>query len=658
LLVRRDAGSLNIEKKTDQKSFQSTAEVNNSETVIATRLRKLELISELFEICNSTSNLNELMNRVFKKVISAVNADAGSLWLINDERTELTCHVAEGPTKDKVIGLKLPKGSGVVGYVIDTAENKTVFDTSTDANFANSIDKKTGFTTRSMICAPLIVESNAIGAIQLLNKKTVDGKFDNEDLNLLRVLCQSSATPIVNARLRSSEQKVQELSTLLDISKEITSTLDLDSCLMSVVNLTSKLIPYDRAVIALNEKDTVKIEAVSGLAKIQDSHPDMVTLKNMLDGVSKIGEDVYIASCKKYIKKDNDDPLDNYIKRYHPASLAIYRLYDEESQLGLFMMESAKENLISGSISDRLAILKNMMTVALRNAQLYNSVPSLSLFHHFKSNSIKGKLKNTIIFVSVLFMLIALASIIKVPFNVPGKFEILPNKKFMLYSPLDNSIVEKYCKDPASAVKKGDTLLIFNHEELVQQLMNKENDVIVNRQELIAFQQQGKYADASSKKIMLEKMALEIATFKRKIGESYIRSPIDGRLSNDEIKNMVGRKFSRGDELIEIIPQTNLQLRVMVPEQFINKIIKDQKCQFRVPAYPGKTFKGIVDQVGFSVEQSENGNLYPVYVRITSPEENLYAGMSGKAKIETVNRTLLDRALDKPKEFVALKLWL
>ncbi len=639
-------------------SKENDSGISNSEAqLLRQKVHRLELVSELLDICNSTSNLNELMDKVFKAVIQDVGAEAGSLWLINEDRTELSCHVAEGPTRDKIIGLKLPNGSGIVGYVIDTCECRTVFDASKDAQFANSIDQKTGFTTRSMICAPLIVENTAIGALQLLNKKTVDGKFDADDLSLLRMLCQSSATPIVNARLRTSEQKVQELSSLLEISKEITGTLDLNSCLMSVVNLCSKLIPYDRAVIALNEKETIKISAISGQMKIDLKDPDIANLHTMLEQVSYKKEDVYIPSCKKYSKSENKSMnIDSFIKRYHPGTLAIYRLYDEESDLGLFMMEAKKENLISGSQFDRVAILKNMLTVALRNAQLYNSVPSLSIFKPSlkdKKFSVKKISLITLFIVAVGFALWA----IKLPYQIKGKFEIQPQRKYIIYSSLDNALIAKITSDPSKPVQKGDTLLHIDNIKLKQDLINKKNDIQILRQKLSLLKQQSKYSEYHTKRLELKKAELEAASLNRKIKDSYVISPVNGCIINDEINNLTGRRFNKGDELFEIIKTGNTQLKLEIVESDINRIKKGQICKFRVPAFPGKTFEGEVLQVAYDVK-NEDKVYYPVLVRILNAPPTLLPGMSGQGKIETEKQSLLTSLLSKPREYIAIKLWL
>jgi transcriptional regulator with GAF, ATPase, and Fis domain/multidrug efflux pump subunit AcrA (membrane-fusion protein) len=621
------------------------------------KLHRLELIAEIFDICNSTNNLNDLMERVFKRIILNVGAEAGSLWLIDEAQTEISCQVAEGTTRDKVVGMKLAKGTGIVGWVIDNAASSTVYDTSTDPRFSTQVDQKTGFRTRSMICAPLIVENTAIGAVQLLNKKTADGRFGDSDLSLLRMLCQSSATPIVNARLRQSTQKVQELSTLLEISKEITSTLDLDSCLLSVVNLSSKLIPYDRAVIALAERGGLRISAVSGQVTVDRQDPDIVHLHTMLDNVAKKGADVYIPVCRKYLKDEKKEPsIEEYINRYHPGSLAVYRLFDDESELGLFMLESKKENIIAGSLTERLSILRNIMTVALRNAQLYASVPSLSLF---KKSGKAGwlPLKTAIIATAALIALVAALGLARLPYNVAGSFEIQPQQKYMLYTRVDAGVVKQVFADPSRPVLKGDTLLAFDIDELVKQRLNKRNDILQLQQKMEGLKQQSRYADFYARELELQKLQLELVGLNRAIENSYIRSPVDGMFATGDIRNLVGRRFSRGDELVEIIPTGALQLRLFIPEADILRILPNQRCVFRVPAYPGKTFRGTVTQIAFDVNK-ESGVSFPVLVTVDNADIRLLPGMSGKGKIRTGPRSLLVRLLAKPRELLATKLWL
>ena len=85
-----------------------------------------------------------------------------------------------------------------------------------------------------------------VGAIQVTNKITGNGVFDERDRDLLEGVAAFAAIALRNAQLHAAEKRAGDLALLLDISREITATLDLDRVLQSVVNLASRALPFDR----------------------------------------------------------------------------------------------------------------------------------------------------------------------------------------------------------------------------------------------------------------------------------------------------------------------------------------------------------------------------------------------------------------------------
>ena len=103
-----------------------------------------------------------------------------------------------------------------------------------------------------MVCSPFVVKGECIGAIQILNKQG-NRFFQAEDFDLLNLFGSTAAMYLKNARLFNSEKKAKDLGALIDIGKQITSTLDLDAVLVSVVNLSSKVIPFDESQISVKK---------------------------------------------------------------------------------------------------------------------------------------------------------------------------------------------------------------------------------------------------------------------------------------------------------------------------------------------------------------------------------------------------------------------
>ena len=100
-----------------------------------------------------------------------MNAERCSLFLVDQEKQELSSKVAEGTEE-----IRFPISMGIAGYVATTGEVVNIPDAYKDQRFNETIDKQTGFHTNSILCMPIYNDKEeVIGVTQLINKK--DGAF-------------------------------------------------------------------------------------------------------------------------------------------------------------------------------------------------------------------------------------------------------------------------------------------------------------------------------------------------------------------------------------------------------------------------------------------------------------------------------------------------
>ena len=93
---------------------------------------------------------------------------------------------------------------------------------------------------------PLRKDDQVLGVVEIVNK--ADGtQFNEEDLFFLASISEQAAVALHNANLLEAERKVSALDALLKISQEITSTLDLDHVLTTVVHQASSVVPSSAA---------------------------------------------------------------------------------------------------------------------------------------------------------------------------------------------------------------------------------------------------------------------------------------------------------------------------------------------------------------------------------------------------------------------------
>ena len=95
----------------------------------------------------------ELLQHILKSALRLFAADACSIALIDETDQQLAFAFTLGGAK--VEEFRLPLGQGIVGWVAEKGEGVIANDVSQDPRFLGQVDRKTGFRTKAVLCAPL-----------------------------------------------------------------------------------------------------------------------------------------------------------------------------------------------------------------------------------------------------------------------------------------------------------------------------------------------------------------------------------------------------------------------------------------------------------------------------------------------------------------------
>jgi len=163
-------------------------------------LNKLVTLTELGRILNSTLEPGTVRRRAMQAATELMEAEVGSLLLIDEETGQLYFEVALGDKEEAVKTFHLKMGEGIAGWVAQHGEPLIVHDAQSDPRFFSEVDKKSKFTTKNVICVPVKVKEKTIGVLEAINK--VDGgAFSEEDVTLFQSLADQVAVALDNARL-------------------------------------------------------------------------------------------------------------------------------------------------------------------------------------------------------------------------------------------------------------------------------------------------------------------------------------------------------------------------------------------------------------------------------------------------------------------------
>ena len=144
----------------------------------------------------------------------AMGAEACTLFRLDPSAEQLLFYIVDGPRSDGLASAALPiSDHSIAGWVAAHRQALLIPDAYRDSRFNPAYDAKTGFHTRSVICAPLIAKGRLLGTVQVLNRR--DGKsFDEADLELAEAVASLIAVAIHNAEEHEARVNAECLATV------------------------------------------------------------------------------------------------------------------------------------------------------------------------------------------------------------------------------------------------------------------------------------------------------------------------------------------------------------------------------------------------------------------------------------------------------------
>jgi PAS domain S-box-containing protein len=163
------------------------------------RNEELNTLNDIATTVTSSIDTHEVYRLVVQKLNEYFKVDAGSLLLEDDDTGDLVFVMTLEGGEEKLAGVRVPPGQGVVGHVVTTKHWELVHDAQSDPRFYGKVSEDVGYLTRSILCVPMIVKGRAIGAIELLNK--LNGQFTEEEAERLTRMAAFIGVAIQNAHL-------------------------------------------------------------------------------------------------------------------------------------------------------------------------------------------------------------------------------------------------------------------------------------------------------------------------------------------------------------------------------------------------------------------------------------------------------------------------
>lgn len=302
-----------------------------------------EHLKKFFAIGNAfrmERNLEKLLPMIMKEISCFLDADRGTLFLVDWEKRQLWTKFAEGIESDRIhIGLKM----GLVGSCVLTKNIVNVAYAYDSPNFNPEIDERTGYRTESVLCAPVFNRQKEImGALEFLNKRA--GVFTKED--------------------EREAIRLAERAGDFDLSNKN----DLKQIMALVKSLRAEM-ECDRGAIFLLDRERGEIS--SAFAEEIDGWDIRLNLNLGIAGlVALTAEEINIPDVYNDSRFDRSiDELTGYKTR---CMLCVPLKTQSEEILGVIEVMNKKNGVFTAQDVDQLKSLSSYVSMFLENAVLFD----------------------------------------------------------------------------------------------------------------------------------------------------------------------------------------------------------------------------------------------------------------------------------------------
>ncbi len=620
-----------------------------------TRLTQLYDVSRSF---NSTIEFNELAPIICNRTVSVMDVQSCSLWLVNGP--QMFCYWTVGRYRRELLDHVETEAGTVIGEMLRDNAALTINDPD-DPRLAQRFGHLEDGSINALICTPVKYEQTWLGGLEIINKR--DGsQFTQADTDLLSEIADQAANSIRNAQRHQAERKVKELQALLKTSREITSSLDLDHMLTVVVNQVATLIPFDRCAIALLTKGRYEIDAIAGETKIKEKDPEIKAWNQIIDWAGNVGTELYVSEQNNEI--DSNRPETREKLRAHFAASGMKSFYalpltDEEGALGLLAMESKTPRFLSASQLELLKIFSGQATVAIRNAQLYRQVPLIGALEPLaakKKAFLAMPKAKRIVAVSAVALVILFLVFFPWNLKVGGNAYVLPTRTATVNSEIDG-VIEKVNFREGDVVAPGAVVASLRSDEYLLNLNDARSRSDILSRELTRAQAASGAAGAQIERVKLEQTQREILFNQTKLEQTQIRAPMNGVIITPKIEEKSGQFIRRGEVFCETADINPVIVEGAVPEDDIGLVNLMQEVWLKANAFPSEKFIGRVTQISPQATTEQGLRVFIVRAEIENPDRVLRAGMVGRVKVLTGNRSVGYVLLREPLRWLQKTVW-
>jgi two-component system, NtrC family, sensor kinase len=341
-------------------------------------------------IAHSQTDVQPVFDTIVQSAVRLLRGYSGTLTRVAGGQIELAAFTSTGADADAALRASYPRSLESEGFLVMAIRERVplnVAEAQTDPRspqIARTFARVRGF--QSLAAVPLLRQDDAVGAIMVTRREP--GGFTDDEIALLQTFAAQAVIAIENVRLfnelqaRTSEltRSVGELRALGEVGQAISSTLDLQTVLSTIVTRATQLSGTDAGVIyEYDEQREVFVPRAT-------AHLEAEIVETMLAAPVRKGEGATgrLAEVQAPIQMPDilEAPTESRVRDVlvragYRALLAVPLVREDHLLGGLTVIRKATGEF-APEVIDLLRTFATQSALAIQNARLFREIAEKS----------------------------------------------------------------------------------------------------------------------------------------------------------------------------------------------------------------------------------------------------------------------------------------
>jgi signal transduction histidine kinase/CheY-like chemotaxis protein len=335
-------------------------------------------------ISSSPTDTQPVFDMIARRAMQLCSSQFCAVFRFDGELIHLVAHhglSAEGSTAYERNFPQMPSRATAIGRAIQDLTFSQIPDIESDAEYgARSVAR--AVTYRSILAVPLLRDGRPIGGIAVSRAQV--GPFPAKHIELLHTFADQAVIAIENvrvfreleARTEALTRSVEEMHALGEVGRAVSSTLDLQTVLVTIITHAVELSKADAGGTIYEFDETSEVFEPRASYGVSDAYVRILRESRIRLGESAVGQCAVDRSPYQVPDVDlgEDSRMREHLLREGVRAVLAVPLLREDRVIGALVIRRKVAGEFSQSVITLLQTFAGQSVLAIQNARLFQEI--------------------------------------------------------------------------------------------------------------------------------------------------------------------------------------------------------------------------------------------------------------------------------------------